>query len=103
VPIKPRMYVLVRKDLSTVYGAVQGAHAVAQYALEHPEEFKQWGNEYLIFLGVRNLMDLRYWGVRLKENCKVCSVFREPDLDNQETAIACYDTVPEFFQKLHMA
>ena len=30
-----QMYVLVRKDLGTIYKMVQGAHALAQYALEH--------------------------------------------------------------------
>lgn len=39
----PRMYVLVRLDLAEDYRMVQGAHALAKYALEHPSEFKTWG------------------------------------------------------------
>lgn len=30
------MYILVRKDLAQTYKLVQGAHALAQYALENP-------------------------------------------------------------------
>ena len=102
VPMEPRMYVLVRNDLSTRYSSVQGCHAVAQYALDHPEEFKAWGNRTILFLGVRNLIELRAWEVELRENYKVFSVFREPDLDNQETTLACYDT-GEIFRKLPLA
>jgi hypothetical protein len=102
VPMEPRMYVLVRKDLSQIYGPVQGCHAVAQYALDHPEQFKAWANRTILFLGIRNLIELRAWEVELRENYKVFSVFREVDLDNQETAIACYDT-GEIFRKLPLA
>ena len=102
MPMEPRMYVLVRLDLAEKYQCVQGCHAVAQYALDHPEEFKAWGNRTILFLGVRNLIELRAWEVELRENYKVFSVFREVDLDNQETAIACYDT-GEIFRKLPLA
>lgn len=30
-----KMFILVRKDLDSPYKMVQGAHALAQYALEH--------------------------------------------------------------------
>jgi hypothetical protein len=30
-----KMFILVRKDLGNPYKMVQGAHALAQYALEH--------------------------------------------------------------------
>lgn len=102
MPMEPRMYVLVRLDLAEKYQCVQGGHAIAQYSLDHPEEFKQWGNRTLLYLGVRNLIELRAWEVKLRENYKVFSVFREPDLDSQETAIACYDT-GEIFHKLPLA
>ena len=52
-----KMYVLVRKDLAETYRIVQGSHALAQYALDHPVEFQKWHNTTIVYLGVRNLVD----------------------------------------------
>lgn len=94
------MYVLVRLDLAESYRMVQGAHALAKYALEHESLFKSWNNSTIVFLGVRNLTVLRSWVSEL--NDKQYSVFYEPDMDNQETAIACWDT-GEIFKSLRTA
>jgi len=83
----PRMYVLVRRDLDSQYRNVQGGHALALFALEHPDLFKTWNNETLIYLGVSNLITLRAWAEKIKVPF---SLFKEPDLDGQETALACY-------------
>ena len=85
-----KMYVLVRKDLAETYRIVQGSHALAQYALDHPVEFQKWHNTTIVYLGVRNLVELKAWNLELLKK-KVASSFFEPDLDNQITAIACYD------------
>ena len=90
---EPRMYVIVRGELSETYRLVQGAHALAQFSLEHHEEFLHWNNSYLIFLKVFNLNELRdFKNNKLNDGKVPFSVFREPDLDNQMTAIALYDT-----------
>jgi len=86
------MYVLVRLDLSETYRLVQGAHALAQYALDQPPLFRIWGNATIVFLGVRNLIDMRCWEQTLLEAGKRFSAFHEPDLDSHVTAIACFDT-----------
>jgi len=78
---------------------VQGAHALAQFALNHPEKFSEWGNKTIVFLGIRNLIEMRFWMRKLFEEKKVCIGFMEPDIDNQITGIACYDT-GEIFKKL---
>jgi hypothetical protein len=90
------MYVLVRKDLSETYRCVQGAHALAQFALEHPNSFKTWNNRTIVFLSVRNLNELRVILQRLRTNwlknqCPF-SLFTEPDLDNQFTSLAYFGT-----------
>ena len=51
-----RLYVLTRNDLGLVYQAVQGAHAVAQFVLDHPNH--EWKNGYLIFLALDDGYDL---------------------------------------------
>lgn len=89
-----RLYVLIDKSLEPVYGCVQGGHAVAQWLLEHPEQ--KWNNSYLIYLKC-NLYSMRR---RLVKNDKDFSEFREPDLRNKLTAIACEDS-GRFFRSLH--
>lgn len=98
----PKMYILVRKDLAETYRVVQGAHALAQYGLEHSDFFKVWNNGTVVFLGVNNLKSLRDWKLKLQMCKKRHSVFQEPDLDGQETAIACYD-LGDIFKSLPLA
>ena len=85
-----KMYVLVRSDLDPTYRCVQGAHALAKYALEYPGEFKDWNNSVIVYLGVRFVSDLKAWARKLGD--KKYSMFLEPDQDMQPTAIACYDS-----------
>ena len=43
----PRMYIIVRSDLSETYRMIQGAHALAKFALDYPDEFQKWeSNSY---------------------------------------------------------
>lgn len=99
--IEPRMYVLVRIELDKTYRVVQGSHALAQYAIDHPQEFAKWNNQYLIFLGIRFPSAIEYWTDNLNELGIPFSVFYEPDIF-QKTAIACY-TSPEVFKNLPLA
>ena len=80
-----RLYVLINKDLSPVYGCVQGGHAVAQWLLDHPGQ--TWNNSYLIYLKC-NLFSMRRRLIKLQRDF---SEFREPDLNNEITAIAIED------------
>jgi hypothetical protein len=95
-----RMYVIVRRDLSETYRLVQGSHALAAFALQHPNDFKEWKNHYLIVLSVRNLIELRKY--IFKKWYLNHSIFYEPDLENQPTALACYCD-GKIFSKLKLA
>lgn len=68
---------------------------VAQWLLEHPNQ--DWNNSYLIYL----YADLDKWRVRLDLTNKDYSTFREPDLNNQLTAIALQDD-GRMFKKLKL-
>ena len=81
-----RLYVLIDNKLDSVYGCVQGGHAVAQYLLEHPTQ--TWNNSYLIYLQA----DLEKWINKLYNSGRDFSIFHEPDLGNVPTAIAIEDT-----------
>lgn len=87
-----RLYVLTSSNLKPVYACVQGAHAVAQYLLEHKEDSDSWKNEYLIFLKA----NVGLWERKLRQSGRDFSIFREPDLGNKVTAIALEDSGETF-------
>jgi len=88
---------VTRKDIRPGYQAVQAAHSIPSFAIEHPEVFSEWYHKsnYLIVLStddedsLKNLIEkARFRGLRY-------SVFSEPDIDNQITSVAlepCEDT-----------
>ena len=77
-----RLYVLIDNNLDSIYGCVQGGHVVAQWLLNHPNQ--DWNNSYLIYVSA----DISKW----KEKLDILEIdyteFREPDLNNQVTALA---------------
>ena len=79
---RSKLYVLTNKSLDPIYACVQGGHVVAQWLLDHPEQ--NWNNSYLIYLSA----DVEKWVEKLSRRDCDFSVFREPDLDNEITAIA---------------
>lgn len=92
-----RLYVLTSSKLKPVYACVQGAHAVAQYLLEHGEDPNSWKNEYLIFLKA----NVGTWERKLKQLGRDFTTFQEPDLGNKTTAIALEDS-GEIFRNLKL-
>ena len=89
-----RLYILVNKRLNPVYACVQGGHAVAQFMIENPDQ--TWGNEFLIYL----YADVNRWADKLTNMGIKFSMFKEPDLNNSITAIACQDDSGELFKNL---
>lgn len=83
MPRDQALYVLVRKDLPKSSQAVQAAHAVAQFVIENSAH---WNNGTLVFLAAP---DEAYLGsIKQKISDRRFSEFREPDLNDQITAIA---------------
>ena len=77
-----RLYVLISNKLDSIYGCVQGGHAVAQWLLDHPQQ--DWNNNYLIYV----VADIPKWKERLDIFGMDYTEFKEPDLNNQTTALA---------------
>lgn len=81
---------MVRKDLEPGLQIAQSCHVVFSFSQEHPEETKTWmiQSNYIAVLSCLNEQEL----ILLLENAEKYgikfSVFREPDIDNQITAIA---------------
>ena len=86
----PKMYLILREDLAFKY--IQGGHALAQFALEHDKEFKDWNNQYLICLSVFNGLALRNKMNELGKLGIPFSQFVEPDLETQlPTALTVFE------------
>jgi peptidyl-tRNA hydrolase len=94
-----KMYVIVRKDLSTSQQAVQAGHALAEYLLHGP--YFRWKNETLIYLGVKGLRQLKNLKRKLDDHGIKYVEFHEPDLNNEVTAIAS-DQECKIFKQLKL-
>ena len=80
-----KLYVLVRKDLPTSsHIAVQAGHVVAEWLLHD----QQWQNGTLVYLGIKNEKKLLHWIDKLNFKGIKYIKFREPDMENQVTAVA---------------
>jgi len=81
---------VTRKDLSPGYQAVQSTHAAINFIFEYPDRAGPWfqNSNYLVQLEANNERHLISI-IRKCEECKLLyTVFREPDIGNQITAIA---------------
>jgi len=78
----------VRKDLKCSSPGVQAGHCVAEFCLSSRNS-KIWNNQYLIYLEVENLDRLNNWLFKFKKRNIEFFLFKEPDLDNEITAICC--------------
>lgn len=81
----PYVYVIVRNDLSFPQKCVQASHVVIEafkdviYESKHP---------HLIILTAKNEENLKYIYNNLAKKSLHCFIWREPDLNNEITAIA---------------
>lgn len=102
------MTVIVRKDLKEGYRLVQSCHAVADFAAQHGEEFMEWQSKsnYLCCLEASKL-EIDKTITKLDELKIKYSVFLEPDIGNEMTAIAI-EAIPrnlhkKLFKKLKLS
>ena len=79
-----------RIDLKLPYQAVQSAHAAIQFQHEHPELSKLWYNQsnYLALLTVSDELSLEQLIWKAQAKGIKHSIFREPDIGNEITAVA---------------
>lgn len=84
------MYVITRQDLAPGYQAVQSIHAAIQFKFEHPEVSKNWFEQsnYLGLLSVADEQELISLIEQASQKGIKFSVFREPDINDQITAVA---------------
>lgn len=87
MPKQRKLYVLVRGDLPASYQAVQAGHALAEFLIKNPET--DWRNNTLVYLNVEDEEHLKMWCEKLDWKGIEWTSFREPDIGNEMTAIAC--------------
>jgi predicted HAD superfamily phosphohydrolase len=83
------------------YQAVQAGHAVAEFMLECPNA---WKNETLVYLKVKDKVELEEWSEKLHEMYIIRAPFYEPDLGDEITAVAVLSNpqVDELFCKMQL-
>lgn len=91
-----KLYIVVRGDISAGYQCAQSVHAAFAFASEHGEATYNWmtKSNYIAVLNSKNEKELYNLIARAKEHNIKFSVFREPDINNEITAVAleCSDT-----------
>src|SRR5581483_12233457 len=89
-----KLYVVVRGDLPKNYQAVQAGHALAQMLLWGPMSRmnREWNNQTLIYLKVRDLDSLRQLKASLDNYQQYPVAFHEPDIGDEMTAFAVYQS-----------
>jgi len=113
-----KLYVLVRSDISKSQQAVQSCHAVAALMGRELWDTDQCGDEiwprqvdgwstlegHIVILKAKNEDMLKSWMDKVdKITLYDCTVFHEPDLNNEMTALAVIDhdeRLTDLFDKL---
>ena len=81
---------MTREDILPGYQGVQAGHAAIKFQWEHSQLAKNWfdNSQYLIYLTVPGESFLEILIDKAQRRGICYSVFREPDIDNQITAVA---------------
>ncbi len=101
-----RLYVITRSDLSAGAQIAQTGHAVAAFAAAHPEAFKAWAKpeqRNIVCLAVPSAGALEQVLWRLKSIDARVAEFRETDLSNELTGIACGEEGAKLLSSLPLA
>lgn len=102
---EPKFYVLVRRDLPWPVRCVQATHAVMQLMRDIGYKVG-WGlyGPAVVLLGVKDEAELTSWLHRINDNDSVPwpAGFREPDLNNQLTAVCYYGQPIEELSELRL-
>jgi hypothetical protein len=87
-----RLVLVTRADLPPGAQAVQAAHAMRAFAAEHPELERSWfeRSNTLALLAVAGEAELDGLVTKALDRGLAFSVFREPDLGGQLTAV-CFE------------
>lgn len=85
-----KLVTITRRDLSAGQQAVQSTHAAIDFTFEYPNKASPWHktSNYLVMVSVQNEEALKEFIKRCEYKLLDYTVFREPDINNEITAIA---------------
>lgn len=95
----PKLVTVTRTDIPEGYQAVQSTHAAIDFVFEHPTRAGPWHTDSntLVMLTTKDEKGLKHL-MRKCDYLSLCyTVFREPDIGNQITAI-CIEPHPEVYK-----
>jgi Peptidyl-tRNA hydrolase PTH2 len=89
-PIDSKLYIIVDADLAPGLQCAQACHALRAFVAEHPDVDRAWfeGPNNIVVLSVPGALYLEHLARYADELGVPRSVFTEPDLADQTTAIA---------------
>ena len=81
---------MVRGDLAPGLQIAQACHAATTFMVEHPKTAKHWimASNYIVVLQTESEFDLQEIVRQAKEQGIEITLFREPDLEDELTAVA---------------
>lgn len=83
-----KMYIIVRDDLSNYQKSIEGAHALAAFAIENQILFQRWLNKEIVYLETdEEVMQAVKIKLSTKENIKFVT-FQNSKMKHQTTAMA---------------
>ena len=95
--MESKLYVFCSDKLDPVYACVQGGHVVAEYMIEYNVEIQDWicdrnlkncwTNDTIVYV----YCDIQKLRQLLNNCCVPFSEWREPDCNNEVTAIAVWN------------
>jgi len=96
-----KLVTVTRQDITPGYQVAQTKHAALEFAYHHNEVFRQWKSESnsVITLAAKDEQSLLDLYTRLEKLTPHLISFREPDIDDQMTALCVYGT-PEIRKML---
>lgn len=100
-----KLYLVVRSDLTPAQQAVQAAHALTEYLVEHKEKASSWysTSNTLALLSVPTEDKLRVLVDKARRKGFMLSEFREPDRQHELTAVAFEPKAKSLLRTLQLA
>ncbi len=100
-----KLYIIVRSDLNPGMQLAQSCHALRAFIDDHPEEERSWHHDSnnLVVLQVPSEEALEDLCASIYYEDIPVSCFREPDLDDELTAIAAGPAAKRLLRELPLA
>lgn len=96
-----RIYVIVRSDISPGLQIAQSCHAIESFHRKHPDLAATWEN--IVCLQVPSKEELARLAFQATTSKLALSLFREPDLNDEPTAIALEEGAKKLVSMLPLA